>query len=171
MSGHIEDRLKELASLPELDPPAALERRTLSAMADAASKRAGGNAARFLAQAAAWFAAIGVGALISINLIDFERPSEAEQTADTAFFELVEESMRLEELLALLPPPRRVMRADTASTLVGLEDRIALIDAVLYQPEIRSGEPQYRETLMRDRVETLNALVNVRYAQSQAFIY
>jgi hypothetical protein len=174
MSGHFENCLKDLKALPELEPPEQLEKATLAAMAEAAAQKAGGGSGRWLAQAAAWLVAIGIGALVVTRFIDVEQPVSPDTeagVADAAYLELVEESMRLEEVLALLPPPRRVMRADTASTIVGLEDRIALIDAALYQPEIRAAAPQYREALMRDRVEVMNALVNVRYAQSQAFIY
>ena len=91
--------------------------------------------------------------------------------ADAVYLDLAEQSMRLEAVLAVLPPPRRVMRAGTASTIVGLEDRIALIDAQLIRTRNESLPREYREALMRDRVEVMNALVNVRYAQSRAFIF
>jgi hypothetical protein len=84
---------------------------------------------------------------------------------------LTVESMRLEQILQTLPPPRRVMRVGTAGTIVGLEDRLAVIDAALVDAGAGTPPPQYRNALLLDRVEVMNALVNVRYAQSQAFTF
>jgi len=175
MSGSIEISLQDLNALPELDPPADLERETLSAMADAAAaaERTPWFALRDFAQVAAWLAALGIGSWLVVEAVSFEEPVEIPATAvtDQIYIQLAQQSMQLEEMLALMPPPRRVMRADTASTIVGLEDRIAVIDAALFRTDSRSAPRQYREALMRDRVEVMNALVNVRYAQSQAFVF
>lgn len=178
MSGRIEDSLRELGSLPEIEPPPELEQATLSAMAAAAdvdSVRPAATATYFL-KAAAWVVAVGLGAWLAIWATVIDEASDdssavSAPSAEQAYFQLAEQAMQLEEMLALMPAPRRVMRADTASTIVGLEDRIALIDAELNWTEAVSAPPQYREALMRDRVEVMNALLNVRYAQSRAFVY
>ena len=80
-----------------------------------------------------------------------------------------EESARLERLLAELPAPPRVMVGSTAGTIAGLEDRIALVDAQLSYAAARDLEPSYREALWGERVELMNALVYVRFAQTQGF--
>ncbi|HUF71934.1 MAG TPA: hypothetical protein VMR74_03430 [Gammaproteobacteria bacterium] len=164
--------MSELKALPELEPRAELEPVVLAAMSRAAATGQSRSYWRYLARVAALGVAIGAGALLAMWAADFEEPSErtpvAEET-DAAYFDLVEQTAQLEQLLALMPAPRRAMRAGTASTIVGLEDRIALIDAVLESPD--AAEPEYREALMRDRVEIMNALVNVRYAQSRAFVF
>jgi hypothetical protein len=124
------------------------------------------------ARAAALVIALGAGTLLAIQAVDYGEPTVPMQVAertDPTYFDLVEQAAQLEELLAVMPAPRRAMRAGTASTIVGLEDRIALIDAVLESSD--AAEPEYREALMRDRVEIMNALVNVRYAQSRAFVF
>jgi hypothetical protein len=174
MSGRFEDRLSQLRTLPALEPRAELEPAVLAAMTDAAAAAQRPRHGRYLARAAALAVAAGTGALLAIWAGNYpepveRRPAEAEADANAKYFELVEQTARLEELLTLIPEPRRVMRAETASTIVGLEDRIALIDAVLQSPDV--AEPAYREALMRDRVEIMNALVNVRYSQSRAFIF
>jgi hypothetical protein len=87
---------------------------------------------------------------------------------EIAYVDLLMRSADLEQLLAMLPQ-RQVMRASTAGTIVGLEQKIELIDAALMPSGDVAVAPEYRVTLMRDRVETMNALVNVRYAQSLAF--
>ena len=180
MSGRIEDRLKALGASPAIEPPAELESRTLAAMSRAAATRKAVYSPRVFVRAAGLAVAIGAGVLLSAWLLSenaADPPAELAdagapaQTIDDFYSLLVEESMRLEELLALMPAPRRVMRADTASTIVGLEDRVALIDAALSQNGAEANEPEYRTALMLDRVEVMNALVNVRYAQSRAFVF
>jgi len=174
MSDCIEDRLENLKALPEIEPRAELEPTVLAAMANAAAEPGRKPALRNLAIAASCVVALGMGALLAFRAPDYEEPidtSVASSPTDEVFVELVEQSIRLEELYALLPPPRRVMRADTASTIVGLENRIVWIDEALYRVESQATAPQYREALMRDRVDVMNALVNVRYSQSRAFIF
>jgi hypothetical protein len=180
MSGRIEDRLNALKALPVIEPPAELESQTLSAMARAAAAPDAVDSLQVIARAAGWVVAIGAGVLLSVWLANDNAPDVPAELADAVappqavdeFYSLlVEESMRLEELLALMPAPRRVMRADTASTIVGLEDRVALIDAALSQTGAEADVPEYRTALMLDRVEVMNALVNVRYAQSRAFVF
>lgn len=180
MSGRIEDRLKELNRLPDGELPAALERRTLAAMAEASTRRG----ARHFTRAAASIGVIAATALIALFALDLEEPADAPETAavdapdapetaaaDALYYDLLAESALLEELLDELPPPRRVMRVSTAGTIVGLEERIALIDAALDRADAGSGPPEFRTALMRDRVDVMHALVNVRYAQSRAFNY
>lgn len=78
-----------------------------------------------------------------------------------------EESERLERLLARIPYQRPIMSARTASTIVSLEDRIAYIDAQLTLGSAFDMEMPEREVLWGERVELMNALVHLRYAQAQ----
>lgn len=172
MSGRIEDRLSALKALPALEPPARLEQATLDAMACAPSTRG----FRRFAKAAVWVAAIGMGALLALQTFDFDAPDTpdapdpAAARADEIYRQLTQESKLLEQLLAGLPQ-RQVMRVSTAGTIVGLENQIAMIDAELARTATDPAPPVYRTALMRNRVEVMNALVNVRYAQSRAFTY
>lgn len=83
-----------------------------------------------------------------------------------SYASLVEESVRLERMLSQLPQ-RSVIRAGTASTIAGLEDRITLIDAQLMLGSARGLPSAEKQALWRERVDLMNALVHVRYAQAE----
>jgi hypothetical protein len=172
MSGRIEDNLKDWAKQPDLELPPDLEARVLGAMASASS-----SGRRQLARAAALIAAAGIAGLLAAAMFRAEivdTPGDAVVSDDGAglaeaqYAELVVLSDYLETLLEVLPQ-RQIMRVSTAGTIVGLEERIAQIDTELGRSQAVSTE--YRTALMRDRVEVMNALVNVRYAQSRVFVF
>jgi len=75
------------------------------------------------------------------------------------------ENARLEELLATLPE-RRVMRGRTAFTVAELEDRLALLDDRLSRVTLEPNAPERAERLWRQRVDVMNSLVQVRYADA-----
>jgi len=84
---------------------------------------------------------------------------------------LVQESARLDRALRRLPRQRPMMSAETATTIAGLEDRIALIDEqITYSNAGGVPQPQ-RVALWGERVDLMNALVHVRYAQAQPLDY
>ena len=80
---------------------------------------------------------------------------------------LVAESARLERLLGQISYQRPLMSGATASTIVGLEDRIGVIDEQLTYSTARGCRSRERDALWGERVELMNALVQVRYAQAQ----
>jgi hypothetical protein len=84
---------------------------------------------------------------------------------------LVAQSADLERALVTLPAPRSVMRASTAGTIASLEERLALIDHELTLSTAAGIDGRQQAALWQDRVDVMNALVQVRYANSQAFIY
>ena len=73
------------------------------------------------------------------------------------------ENARLEMLLAALPE-MRVMRGSTAFTVSQLEDRLAFVDDRLSHITLEPNAPEHAERLWRERVELMNSLVQVRYA-------
>ena len=187
MSQSVEARLSGLKSLPELEPPAELEAATLAAMAAAGEERHGIHFGR----AAVWVGLTVTGLLVAALALDggdsgdrrsarsagvdggtATASSEASPNGldESDFLALLEQSNHLEQVLAALPQ-REVMRVGTAGTIVGLEQQIAQIDEALWITNSEAMPPEYRVTLMRDRVETMNALLNVRYSQSRAFSY
>jgi hypothetical protein len=91
--------------------------------------------------------------------------------ATPAFASLVEESARLERVLDGLRGQPRVVRVGTAATIAGLEDRIAWIDDRLMFARSLGLGPAERQALYRQRVELLNALVQVRYADARRFSF
>lgn len=187
MSQSVETRLSGLRHLPELVPAAELEAKTLAAMAAAGEERHGIH----LGRAAAWAAVTVTGLLLAALALDSggsgdrrsagavdASGSVAPAAADASpitieesdLLALLEQSNYLERVLAALPQ-RQVMRVGTAGTIAGLEQQIAQIDQALWTTDGPAVSPEYRYTLLRDRVDTMNALVNVRYSQSRAFSY
>ncbi len=84
-----------------------------------------------------------------------------------SYTELVAESARLERMLGQLSYQRPLMSGATASTIVGLEDRIAFIDEQLTYSTARGLPQPERAALWGERVDLMNALVHVRYGQAQ----
>ena len=79
---------------------------------------------------------------------------------------LMTESRELESDLRDLPAKPRVMRAGTAATIAGIEDRLAAIDYQLNDPESQLS-PEDEEIFWRERVRLMKLLVDMRYAQAQ----
>ena len=73
------------------------------------------------------------------------------------------QNAKLEALLASLPEAR-VMRGSTAFTVSQLEDRLAFVDDRLSRITLEPNAPEHAERLWRERVELMNSLVQVRYA-------
>lgn len=180
MHPRAQDLLK-LRELPELTPPPGLWERVLEAhRAHMAARR---FRRRALAAAAAAVVAVG-GALYVATRVEAptspalvltppqsEAPPEPQAAAvaePAPYAPLVAESARLERLLAELPS-RPLMIGSTAGTIVGLEDRIAIVDAQLSYAAAQDLGPTYREALWGERVELMNALVYVRFAQLQTY--
>jgi hypothetical protein len=146
-------------------------------MRAAADARAAPHRGRFAALAAA--AGLGAAALLVLwqPWTDQVRPVTAADTSAGAaaalddYLALVERSAELERALVSLPAQRNVMRAGTAGTIATLEDRIARIDAELTLAAAAGAKNEYRTALWRDRVDVMNALVQVRYVNSQAFVF
>jgi hypothetical protein len=168
---------RELAALPEIAPPPAAKTRVLAAMRRAAVE----PPRRDLTHLALPAMALAAAAAVAAVLVLWQPRGESEgaltaneNPAPLSFEEyaaLVARSAELERALDTLPAPRAVMRASTAGTIARLEDRIAEIDQALLFTTAAGAESGQREELWRDRVEVMNALVQVRYANSQAFIY
>jgi hypothetical protein len=88
-----------------------------------------------------------------------------------ALGELVARSQRLEQTLRALPRGPVVVSAGTAGTIAELQDRIALVDYRL-NAGFDEGPGDELETerarrLWQERVELMNTLLAVRYAQAQ----
>jgi hypothetical protein len=84
---------------------------------------------------------------------------------------LVAESQRLESLLASLPNEPRLTRAQTALTVADLEDRIQWVDYRLNLASEAGLADEPAERLWRARVDLLNSLVAVRYAEARSVAF
>jgi len=171
-----------LAGFGPLDPPPHARERVLAAMREAARATAPsrlGRAPHWVALAAglgvvalgaAWMA-LGGSDRAGAPDAQPRRPATALSSAAAmpTRADLVEKSQQLETVLAALPAQRRLMRADTATTIAALETQIAVIDERLSIGTPAGLTPDVEQLLWRDRVDALNALVQVRYAQSRLF--
>ncbi|HEY0939482.1 MAG TPA: hypothetical protein VGE08_05240 [Steroidobacter sp.] len=88
------------------------------------------------------------------------------QDANPHLEELVAQSQRLEGLLRKLPERPRVERVSTAATIDTIEQRIQWLDFQLSTaPDQDLSEEQSRR-LWRERVDLMDSLVKVRYAEA-----
>ena len=173
MHARAQDLLR-LRELPELAPPPGVWERVLEGVGARTAAR------RFRRRAILAAAAVVIAAAVPVSYVA-TREAEPQPFAlvrlapdrvpwdETSYAPLIVESARLERVLAGLPPPRPVVVGTTAGTVVGLEDRIAYVDAQLSYAAARDLAPPYRKALWGERVELMNALVQVRFAQSQGF--
>lgn len=100
---------------------------------------------------------------MAANSLQTTVPSTA--AANTA--QLVAESQRLERLLGTVSYEPRVVNAGTAGTIAQLEDQIAWVDYGLSMGGGGRLSASEANALWRQRVELMNSLVHVRYAQAQ----
>jgi len=173
MHARTEDLLR-LRELPELAPPPGVWERVLEGVGARTAAR------RFRRRAALLAAAVVIAAAVPVSYVatrEAEVPTfalvrlapERVPWDEASYAPLIVESARLERVLAGMPPPRPVVVGTTAGTVVGLEDRIAYVDAQLSYAAARDLAPPYRKALWGERVELMNALVQVRFAQTQGF--
>lgn len=177
-----------MRALPELTPPPGAWQRIIANVEPAAATE--GASMRLWRVGAVVAAALAVVAVLSLAYLPeptkptlgmappSTAPSEVQEDAPlleametSSYVALVEESVRLEQMLAGMPYQRPVMRAGTASTIAVLEDRISFIDGQLTLAALEGVEPPKRQALWRERVDVMNALVQVRFAQAQPFPY
>ena len=173
---------QELQDLPGFEPPAgAWERVTLAAEEDAA--RRPGRAWHWPLRGAIAASVAVVAVLLVTRPPEVSPPMEAEPATIMAgatvtdrstevmgtlsYASLVAESARLDRTLGRITYQPRVMRVSTASTITALEDRIAVLDDRLMFSSSLDLSPRQKEALWRQRVDTINALVHVRYSWAQ----
>jgi hypothetical protein len=164
----------EMQAMPQLDPPEIAWDR----IREAVPERSHGLRPRKIGLAAAAAAAITLSIIALLATDSDRRSSEAnseligavapvEQTV-LQVDELVAQSQQLEQLLRKLPERPRVERVSTAVTIDTIEQRIQWLDFQLTNaPEEYLSDEQSRQ-LWRERVELMDSLVKVRYAEANA---
>lgn len=149
-----------LAALPEFEPPAD----GWEAIQAARRLREAGESRRWPIAIAATVLAAVAGLAWQLQstqrvLVATDSPVEAVFAVDS----VRAQNARLEAILAALPEAR-VMRGSTAFTVSQLEDRLAFVDDRLSRITLEPNAPEHAERLWRERVELMNSLVQVRYA-------
>ena len=162
----------EMQGLPQFEPPAMAWARIHQAIAE---RRHAPRFGRF-GWAAVAAAAITL-TVIALITSQSDRSSAAgttelaEAQAPTPevmphLEELVAQSQQLERLLRKLPDRPRIERVSTAATIDTIEQRIQWLDFQLSTaPDEDLSEAQSRQ-LWRERVELMDSLVKVRYAEA-----
>ena len=79
---------------------------------------------------------------------------------------LVDRSQRLDAVLQVLPPRPQVERAGTSATIDDLQSRIQLLDLQLSAASKGDLPSRDAQRLWNARVELMNSLVHVRYAEA-----
>ena len=92
--------------------------------------------------------------------------NERESSTTVDFANLIERSRRLDALLQTMPARPHVERVSMAATLDTMEGRVQWLD---YQLAYAGGEldPSQSQRLWQERVELMDSLVKVRYAQAR----
>ena len=149
-----------LSALPDFEPPVD----GWQAVIAARRRREAGQSRRWpIALAAAVLAAV---AGLAWQLQATQRVLVATDSPAAIVFaddSVRAQNARLEAMLAALPEAR-VMRGSTAFTVSQLEDRLAFVDDRLSRFTLEPNAPEHAERLWRERVELMNSLVQVRYA-------
>ncbi len=173
---------KALRDLPELEPPAGVWERVAEEVGSDATR----NAHRVwqwplrtaIAASVAVLAIVLVGRQPEVidpletgpaSIVAEAIPSiQIEEIVGTpSYASLASESVRLDRALHSITYKPGVVRAGTASTITDFEDRIAMVDdRLMYANQLNLNAPQ-RRALMQYRVDLMNALLFMRYAQAQ----
>jgi hypothetical protein len=131
-----------------------------------------------------WLLPVASAALVLVavlfTFVNQNQPGGSQDAGPTAAFNappgesrqaLVAESQRLESLLAALPAEPRLTRAQTALTVADLEDRIQWVDYRLDLASEAGLADERAQRLWRERVDLLNSLVVVRYAEARTVAF
>jgi len=167
-----ETRVK-LQSLPQLDAPSSFQEIQRAMVRPAAAPR------RLVsARLVAGLAFVTLTSIFFVALRDETRPVAEQQTApveqqtpsidviETARVpELVARSQQLENLLQNLPERPRIERVSTAAMIDTIEGRIQWLDFQLSDTGDSGLNEEQTRRLWRERVELMDSLVKVRYAE------
>jgi hypothetical protein len=167
-----ETRVK-LQSLPQLDAPSSFQEIQRATMRPAAAPR------RLVSpRLVAVLAFVTLTSIFFVALRDETRPVAERQTEpveqqmpsidviETARVpELVARSQQLENLLQNLPERPRIERVSTAAMIDTIEGRIQWLDFQLSDSGDSGLNEEQTRRLWRERVELMDSLVKVRYAE------
>ncbi len=158
-----------LRALPQLDAPEAAWSRIRTAL-DAPVERSPRWRSASMVAVAASAAALAIFLVMQMGI---ESPPESPPALiatspqdEPSLADLMKQSRELDMLLQDLPSRPRVERVAMAATLDTIEERIQWLDFQLSYTAAEELSETQSQTLWRERVELMNSLVTVRYAQS-----
>jgi hypothetical protein len=161
------DRLR---ALPPLDPPRDFWP-DIEARATARPRRSRMGIAA--AAAALVVAIIGYVSVHheSVDAEQFTRAPASQPKKEDELARLIEQSRELEAALAYLPARPQVERVSTAATVDSLEQRIQWVDWQLANGPDMGLDQRQAERLWSERVDLMDSLVKVRYAESAPMVF
>ena len=172
----IETVRRELRELKEIDPPEGVWQRVLEEVHRPSRPMPGRRSRYFgwsLLAAAAAAALIAMGLRIlnpapsSPPMVAVTRQFGTPDTRAVSYDGLLAESRRLERVLGVLNERPRVVNGHTVGTIFELQDRIALVDYQLSRAADAGITERQSQRLWQERVDLMNSLVTVEYAQFQ----
>ena len=168
------DARSRLQTLPSFDPPAI-------AFDGIASR---GAQSRHRRPALAWAAAVSAAVIAIAAFIvvrDATHPPQTvalpktttvvPQASDPEMQRLIAQSRELDELLHYLPDRPQVQRASLGATVDSIEERIQMLDLQLAYGSDAGLDDQQARRLWSERVELMDSLVKVRYAESAPMVF
>ena len=161
----------KLQSLPQLDAPSSFKeiQRVLARPAAAPRRVVSARlvaAVAFVTLTAIFFVALRDGTAPTVadrNAEPAQHPTDVIETARVP--ELVARSQQLEGLLQKLPERPRIERVSTTAMIDTIEDRIQWLDFQLSDARDSGLNEEQTRRLWRERVELMDSLVKVRYAE------
>jgi hypothetical protein len=162
----------KLQSLPQLDAPSSFQeiQRAMARPANAPRRIVSARlvaALAFVTLTAIFFVALRDGTRTPVaEHKPVEQQTPAIDIIETARVpELVARSQQLEDLLQKLPDRPRIERVSTAAMIDTIEDRIQWLDFQLSDARDSGLNEEQTRRLWRERVELMDSLVKVRYAE------
>ena len=160
---------ERLQELPSFAPPADLFAQIAARAAAPAPRRRS-----FAAIAAVAATVVAVGALVAVRDRSNAPPGSATQfgatpavhAPDEDMLKLIAQSRQLDEILDYLPVRPQVERVSFAATVDSLEERIQIVDLQLAYGSDAGLDRAQAHRLWSERVELMDSLVKVRYAES-----
>jgi hypothetical protein len=164
----------KLQSLPQLDAPSSFQeiQRAMARPANAPRRIVSARlvaALAFVTLTAIFFVALRDGTRTPVaEHKPVEQQTPAIDIIETARVpELVARSQQLEDLLQKLPDRPRIERVSTAAMIDTIEDRIQWLDFQLSDARDSGLNEEQTRRLWRERVELMDSLVKVRYAEAE----
>ena len=162
----------KLQSLPQLDAPSSFQeiQRAMARPANSPRRIVSARlvaALAFVTLTAIFFVALRDGTRTPVaEHKPVEQQTPAIDIIETARVpELVARSQQLEDLLQKLPDRPRIERVSTAAMIDTIEDRIQWLDFQLSDARDSGLNEEQTRRLWRERVELMDSLVKVRYAE------
>jgi hypothetical protein len=155
----LHQRVAALRALPALRPPR--DRWPVVRDLVVAARR---RRRRMLAGWGSLAAAAAVVAIVGVRAV--QEPREPLAASPTRLDSLVAQSQRLEAALRAYDPAGRVLSGRAATTVVQLEDGIALVDAQLNEAQREGARQADLVPLWQQRVQLMGQLMNVHVTRA-----